>query len=137
MSSWRLTFSNFTFDTHDLMTPPSSEDSEVYDGALPNADFPVYGHFNTGYPFLGVDPNVFAKIKTDLKLYRPDVNCDFDESTNVWGVCVWEDDCDPNTFGDANWTFAFGTNATFKLPLSTLMINYTASGDSWCAFAVQ
>jgi len=54
VSEWRLNFSNFTFDSIDLMKAPASDDT-VYAGALPNADFPVYGHFNTGYPFLGVD----------------------------------------------------------------------------------
>lgn len=70
-------------------TPASTDDDEVYEGALPNADFPVYGHFNTGYPFLGVDANVFADIKQDLKNYRPDVSCSEDDTTNRWGLCVW------------------------------------------------
>ena len=57
--------------------PTPDEGMKVYKAAIPNADFPVYGHFNTGYPFLGVDSNVFADIKADLEHYRPDVDCEF------------------------------------------------------------
>ena len=41
------------------MQAPTASVDDVYEGALADAEFPVYGHFNTGYPFIGVDSNVF------------------------------------------------------------------------------
>ena len=143
VSNWRLDFSKFTFDTDDLMEAPSADDDneagepEIYAAATPDAEFPVYGHFNTGYPFLGVDSNVFATITKDLSFKVPNVDCDFNESYNRWGICVWPKACDDNVFGSANWTFAFGSNATFNLPINTLMIDYIADGQDYCALGVQ
>jgi len=70
-------------------------------------------------------------------LYRPDANCGYNSESNMWVLCVWEDSCDPTMFGNANWTFAFGSDAAFNLPLSTLLVNYTSGGAAWCALAVQ
>ena len=96
-----------------------------------------YAHFNTGYPFLGVDEYVADMVKGEMKFYRPDITCDFDNTLNPWSICYWRGDCSPDTFGDANLTFAFGTNATFIVPMSELMINYTASGNDMCGVGIQ
>ena len=67
---------------------------------------------------------IYQDLNLDFKV--PAHTCDFDEDVNRWSLCVWPDLCDGDyIFGaQTNWTFAFGTNATFNLPLSTLLIDY-------------
>ena len=55
------------------MTPPSTKSSKnrgvvnLYHAALKeDTTFPVYGHFNSGYPFLGVDTASADLIEADL-----------------------------------------------------------------------
>jgi len=100
-------------------------------------NLPSYGYFNTGYPFIGIDSAVTDMILPELKFYRPDISCTYSATYNPWSVCYWQDICSPDAFGDANMTFSFGSNATFVLPLSQLMINYTMSSLSSCAIAFQ
>ena len=148
VNNWRLTFSNFTIDTFDMCEPPSSNtkkvnsgEPEVYEGSLleadPTTEFKVYGHFNTGYPFIGVDENVFEIIHDDLKHFRPDVDCDFDSEINPAHVCYWKAKCDPTLFGDAKLDFAFGSDALFSLPMKELLVNYEVYYDDYCGFAMQ
>lgn len=156
--SWTLTFSKFNLEAYNLLeappapTPPANEDEEELKFMDPvlieknkglsanetlNVNFPSYAFFNTGYPFLGVDEYVSSMLIKDLKFYRPDVKCDYDPTYNKWSICYWQDICAPDTFGDANFTFSFGNNATFVLPLSQMMINYTESARDCCAVAIQ
>ena len=144
VSNWRLTFSNFTLDTFNMCEPPSSSDSDepqVYKGSLldadPTTEFKVYGHFNTGYPFIGVDENVFEIVHNDLKHFRPDVDCDFDNKKNPASVCYWKAKCDPNLFGEAKLDFAFGSDALFSLPMKELLVDYEYLYDDYCGFAMQ
>ena len=140
VSNWRLTFSNFTIDTYNLMNAPSS-DPQVYESSPlkddPTTEFKVYGHFNTGYPFIGVDENVAPLVLEDLQHFRPDVSCELHKTYNPMKVCYWKDTCDDNLFGTANMTFAFGTDAQFNLPMKEMLVNYTVNGDSYCGFAFQ
>ena len=148
VNNWRLTFSNFTIDTFNMCEPPSSSikkvnsgEPEVYEGSLleadPTTEFKVYGHFNTGYPFIGVDENVFDIIHDDLKHFRPDVDCDFDSKLNPATVCYWKAKCDSNLFGEAKLDFAFGSDALFSLPMKELLVNYEVDYDDYCGFAMQ
>jgi|Transcript_43410 hypothetical protein len=126
-------------DTYDLMKAPEKT-NDVYEGSLleadPTTEFPVYGHFNTGYPFIGVDEHVASTMISELQHFRPDLSCDFDKEYNPMSVCYWRDSCSDELFGDAKLTFAFGSDATFNLPMKELLVNYTASGESCCGFAM-
>lgn len=135
--------STFSLDGISLMTPPATVD--VASGSLADrmasnetVDYPVMAHFNSGYPFLGVDSTIFDQVEADLQLFRPDISCSNTISTyNPWGVCNYYDTCDEATWKGANFTFAFGTNSTFEWPLSTMLVNYTVNGYDYCAIMVQ
>ena len=143
-----LELSTFSLDGTSLMTPPEPVPAptvDVAEGSLADrmasnetVDYPVIAHFNSGYPFLGIDSEIFDIVETDLKLFRPDINCGYTPTTtNPWGVCYYQATCDAATWKGANFTFAFGTNSTFEWPLSSMLVNYTASGSDYCAIMVQ
>ena len=112
VTNWKLTFSSFYIDTYDMMEAPTPTE-EVYAGSVfendADTEFKVYGHFNTGYPFIGVDESIAPKLLEDLQHFRPDVSCELHKKWNPMGVCYWRDTCDPNLFGDADLRFEFGT----------------------------
>lgn len=144
-AAWMLELSTFSLDGVSLMTPPTPAPADVADGSLADrmaynetVDYPVMAHFNSGYPFLGVDSAIFDTVNADLKIFRPDVNCGNTPTTaNPWGVCYYQDTCDGDIFKGANFTFAFGTNSTFEWPLSSMLVNYTVSSTDYCAIMVQ
>lgn len=144
-AAWMLEMSTFSIDGISLMTPPVVEPTDVAEGSLADrmasnetVDYTVMAHFNSGYPFLGVDSAIFDTVEADLKLFRPDVDCSNTPTTaNPWGVCYYPDTCDSATFKGANFTFAFGTNSTYDWPLSTMLVDYTVSSVDYCAIMVQ
>ena len=62
---WRLNVTNITLDGDiNLMEAPSTESSsDEYLGADEVTVIPSYAHFNSGYPFIGVDENVGALVE--------------------------------------------------------------------------
>jgi len=122
-------------------TPTDNVDDEFNDGLHKDAvnvdtEFTSYAHFNSGYPFIGVDPYVASLVEEDIKYFRPDVSCKTSSSKNPWGTCYWPGICQDDIFNGVNLTFAFGTEAEFTLPTSQLMINYTMNSQFYCALAV-
>ena len=96
---------------------------EDYTGAiLGDETFPVYGHFNSGYPFLGFDEYTGDLVEEDLRHFRPDIECPDAErdptAENPWNACYYEGACDGSIYGDAGFQFAFGSDASFVMPLS-------------------
>jgi len=103
--SWALQMSSFTLDSIDLMTAPPvdpvDDDKdpltkilEEYTGAtLGDETFPVYGHFNSGYPFLGFDEYTGDLVEEDLRIFRPDIECPDAErdpsDENPWNACYY------------------------------------------------
>lgn len=71
-----------------------------------------------------------------MKYFRPDVECTYNAQKNPWAICYWQDVCDPDIFNGVNLTFSFGSNATYVLPTSQLMINYTMNSVQYCGVAV-
>lgn len=49
----------------------------------------AYGHFNSSYPFLGVDEETFELIKFNI-LEKPESSCQYDKITNPWGLCTYK-----------------------------------------------
>merc|ERR1711953_1093500 len=100
----------------DLLAAPESDevDSETERQVNDDTTFINYAHFNTSYPFLGVDSNVGAILEADFQAKRPDVSCDYNSYYNVWNVCYYEGTCNYDTF-KTNIQMNFGTNATFTL----------------------
>lgn len=140
LKSWKITITNMTLDKYNLLEapavdPPAQEYGE--DAVDVDTEFMSYGHFNSGYPFIGVDPYVADLVKDDLKYFRPDVECTYNAEKNPWAICYWQDICDPDIFNGVNLTFSFGSNATYVLPTSQLMINYTMNSVQYCGVAVQ
>ena len=76
-TSWRVNITNMTLDDINLLeAPPSDTDiNSHYLGAGDVAMITSYGHFNSGYPFLGVDSFVGDIIEKELYLFRPDISC--------------------------------------------------------------
>ena len=75
-------------------------------------------------------------VEKDLKFFRPDISCDYDATYNPWNICYYEEPCQASDM-PGNLTFAFGTNARFNLPVSTLQINYTIANQDMCGIAIQ
>jgi len=73
---------NFTLGNYNLLEPPTSNNrafEEQNERLLEDTDpFYTFGHFNTGYPFLGVDSAVGDMIEADLQLFLPDISCAYD-----------------------------------------------------------
>lgn len=99
-------------------------------------DFYAYGHFNSGYPFLGVDQYVGEMIKAQLQEARPDVSCREQPTYNPWNVCYYMDVCDDSVFEGQSLDFQFNSGTNYTIPLSALMINYTVYSSNVCALAV-
>ena len=73
--AWMLELSAFSMDGASLMEPPATDpvSVDVAEGSLADrmgynetVTYPVIAHFNSGYPFLGVDENLFDTIEADL-----------------------------------------------------------------------
>ena len=78
--TWMLEITSMNISGTDLLSAPESDDSvDSKTERLVNDDtaFINYAHFNTGYPFLGVDENVGAILEADFKAKRPDVDCEY------------------------------------------------------------
>ncbi len=88
ITSWKLVISSMDLDHYNLLeAPPAPEptnemyddefnDDHVYKDAVYNdTDFTSYAHFNSGYPFIGVDEYVASLVEEDIKYFRPDVKC--------------------------------------------------------------
>ncbi len=99
------------------------------DAVLNDTSFTNYAHFNSGYPFIGVDEYVASLVEEDIKYFRPDVSCVKSTSKNPWGTCYWPGVCEDDIFNGVNLTFSFGTEAVFTIPTSQLMLNYTANSQ--------
>ena len=57
---WKLQFSTFKIDSTSLMEPePTEANANV-------TEYPVYAHFNSSYPFLGVDTYIGDKIEAKI-----------------------------------------------------------------------
>lgn len=135
---WRVNITNMTLDGDiNLLTAPTpaAANEDHYLGVGEVDEITSYGHFNSGYPFIGVDSNVGALVEKDLQFFRPDISCKYDKTYNPWNVCYYEEPCQPSDL-PGNLTFAFGTNATFNIPLSTLQIDYTINSQELCGVAV-
>jgi len=123
---WKLPISTFTIDGIDLLAAPTTTND---DGDASNAyvgeevTFPSYAHFNSGYPFLGVDEATGQLLYDDLKQFRPDLDCDYDADYNPWGICYYPGKCDDSAFGTAI-QINFGSNgeeaAQFSIPISVM-----------------
>jgi hypothetical protein len=132
---WRVNITNMTIDGDiNLMTAPTPE-TEHYLGAGDVDEITSYGHFNSGYPFIGVDQNVGDMVETDLQFFRPDISCKYDATWNPWNICYYSEACKTSDM-PGNLTFAFGTSATFNLPVSDLMIDYTVSSQELCGIGI-
>ena len=67
---------------------------DLYKGAVnTDTEFTSYAHFNSGYPFIGVDPYVASLVEEDIKYFRPDVSCKTSSTKNPWGTCYWPGIC--------------------------------------------
>ena len=139
-SGWRLNITNITMDGDiNLMTAPessSANEDAYYLGADEVTVIPSFAHFNSGYPFIGVDSNVGAMVQEELEFFRPDLNCKYSDTYNPWNICYYSGDCEAADM-PGNITFAFGTNATFSLPISQLQIPYTVSSVKMCGIGIQ
>jgi len=122
---WRLNITNMTMNGDiNLLTQTTTkakviEDTGFYEGANEVTVLPSYAHFNSGYPFIGVDSNVGAVVQEELEYFRPDLTCTYDAVYNPWNICYYSEPCQAADM-PGNITFAFGTNATFSLPMSQL-----------------
>lgn len=126
--TWMLPINSMNVTGINLLeapTTPTGTERLVNDDSA----FPCYAHFNTGYPFIGVDENVGALIETELKAKRPDVSCDYQSSYNTWDICYYREACDYETF-KTNLQFNLGTNTTFVMSLNDLMFDYIYT-DYW------
>lgn len=122
--TWMLPVSamNISDTEINLLEPPTV--SPATERLLADEDaFPSYAHFNTAYPFIGVDSNVGAMILDDLQQVKASISCDAG-TNNPWGVCYYSGKCNTNLFADKNLQFTFGSNTMFALPVSSLMIDY-------------
>ena len=66
---WRVPISSMILDEDvNLLTAPPTEDNanDYYLGAEEVTVIPSYAHFNTGYPFIGVDEYTGDMIEEDL-----------------------------------------------------------------------
>ena len=64
---WKLNITNITLDHINLMeAPPAPAEDARYLGADAVTVIPSYAHFNSGYPFIGVDEFVGDLIEADL-----------------------------------------------------------------------
>jgi len=139
---WRVPISNMIMDDSvNLLTAPASDNDvdDYYLGAEEVSVIPSYAHFNTGYPFIGVDENTGEMVESDLQFFRPDITCKYDVTYNPWNICYYEAACDDNWL-PGNLTFSFGTNmTTFNLPISQLQTNYTVDSGTktYCSIAIQ
>ena len=65
---WKVPISDMILNNNvNLLTAPSDDDAaDQYLGADAVSVIPSYAHFNTGYPFIGVDSNTGAMVEADL-----------------------------------------------------------------------
>ena len=66
---WKIDISDMIMNNNvNLLTAPPSEDSadDQYLGSDAVSVIPSYAHFNTGYPFIGVDENTGEMVEADL-----------------------------------------------------------------------
>lgn len=143
---WVLNITNITIDNTDLLVAPAASTTKpngelkegIYFGAGDEPLIASYAHFNSGYPFIGVDADVGQMIADELYFFRPDILCEENYYHNPWGICYLKEPCDDKTF-TTNLTFALGSNATFNLPINTLLVNYTTEyyGEAWCGIMIQ
>ena len=65
---WKVPISDMIMNNNvNLLTAPSDDDAaDQYLGADAVSVIPSYAHFNTGYPFIGVDSNTGAMVEADL-----------------------------------------------------------------------
>lgn len=143
VKSWNLVITSMDLDHYNLIEAPPADptaeptDDQVNESAVNvESNFTAYAHFNSGFPFLGVDTYVADMVEDDLKYFRPDVSCQVSTSKNPWGICYWEGVCQDDIFNGVNLTFSFGSNATFVLPTGQLMINYTMNNVYYCGLGV-
>ena len=139
-TTWTVNMKNFTLGSYNLLEAPASTNQafdEQNKRLLDDADpFYTYGHFNTGYPFLGVDEAAGDMIQADLQKFIPNIQCTYDQWLNPWDVCYNKDPCDPSVFNGATMTFSFGGDSMFTMPLSAFMIDYTF-GNNYCYIGIQ
>lgn len=136
MEAWELEISVLTVDGYDLLLPPESASVDLGENA--DSSYPSFVHFNTSYPFIGVDTEAMTIIKRDLDFYIPDISCQYNYYNNIWNACYYTQPCDASVFNGATINFQFGGDAAYEMPLSSLMIDYTNYyGSSYCAIAVQ
>ena len=68
-TGWRVPISSMFMDrSTNLLTAPTTDSNadDHYLGADEVTVIPSYAHFNTGYPFIGVDENTGDMIEADL-----------------------------------------------------------------------
>ena len=120
-TSWRVPISSMKLDeTVNLLAAPASDNDadDYYLGAEEVSVITSYAHFNTGYPFIGVDENTGDMIEADLTLFRPDISCAYDATKNPWNICYYPEACSDEWL-PGNLTFSLGVNmTTFNLPVS-------------------
>lgn len=68
---WKLNITNITLDHINLMeAEPAETTTGLTEGHYLGSDavtvIPTYAHFNSGYPFIGVDEYVGGLIQADL-----------------------------------------------------------------------
>ena len=72
---------NMTLGSYNLLEAPpktASVKDEQNQRLLEDTEpFYTYGHFNTGYPFLGVDKIVGGIIYADFETFIPDLDCSY------------------------------------------------------------
>lgn len=83
MDAWELQVNSFVVDGFDLLIPPES-------ATVSSDDYKSFVHFNTSYPFIGVDANTMTIIKRDLDFYIPDINCNYNWYNNIWNACYYK-----------------------------------------------
>ena len=134
-TGWRLNITNITLDGDiNLMEAPA--ESSEYLGAEEVSVIPSFAHFNSGYPFIGVDENVGDLVEKELEFFRPDLSCTYDAVYNPWNICYYSETCQEADM-PGNITFAFGSNATFSLPINQLQIDYEVNTLKFCGIGIQ
>ena len=66
---WKVQISDMILNNNcNLLTAPTTDANadDQYLGADAVTVIPSYAHFNTGYPFIGVDENTGAMVEADL-----------------------------------------------------------------------
>ena len=132
---------NMTLGGYNLLlqvpTKTSSVKDEQNQRLLEDTEpFYTYGHFNTGYPFLGVDKAVGDIIEADLETFIPDLTCTYNTYSNPWDVCYYKTACDPSVFNGASMSFSFGGDSLFTMPLSAFMQEYDYGSSKYCAIMI-